>query len=176
MTFHETKLPGVLEIHLEPQHDERGFFARCWCQKELGSIGLNTRVTQCSVSFNSRKGTLRGMHYQTVPFSETKTVRCTKGAIYDVVVDLRPGSPTFKQWVAAVLTGTNRHMLYVPEGCAHGLMTLDDETEVFYQISAFYNPESARGVRWDDPAFGISWPLSVEVISERDRTYPNFES
>lgn len=116
------------------------------------------------------------MHYQAAPFPETKIVRCTKGAIYDVVVDLRRNSPSFKDWTAVVLTGANRHMLYVPEGCGHGLMTLEHETEVFYQISEFYNPESARGVRWDDPAFRISWPGAVEVISERDRTYPNFES
>jgi dTDP-4-dehydrorhamnose 3,5-epimerase len=175
MTFHETKLPGVYEIHIEPQCDERGFFARCWCQKELESKGLSARVAQCSISFNARKGTLRGMHGQAEPFSETKIVRCTKGAIYDVAVDLRPNSPTFKEWVAVVLTAENRHMLYVPQGCGHGLMTLEDETEVFYQISEFYNPESSRGVRWDDPAFGISWPSAVEVISERDRTYPDFE-
>jgi len=175
MTFHETKLLGVYEIHIEPQCDERGFFARCWCQKEFESRGLSTRVAQCSISFNARKGTIRGMHYQTEPFSETKTVRCTKGAIYDVAVDLRPNSPTFKEWVAVILTAANRHMLYVPQGCAHGLMTLEDETEVFYQISEFYNPESGRGVRWDDPAFRIPWPSAVEVISERDRTYPDFE-
>lgn len=175
MTFHETKLPGVYEIHIEPQCDERGFFARCWCQKELESRGLSARVAQCSISFNARKGTLRGMHYQAEPFSETKIVRCTKGAIYDVAVDLRPNSPTFKEWVAVILTAANRHMLYVPQGCGHGLMTLEDETEVFYQISEFYNPESARGVRWDDLAFRISWPSAVEVISERDRTYPDFE-
>ena len=176
MTFHETKLPGVFEIHLEPLPDERGFFARCWCQEEFENMGLNTRVAQCSVSFNTRKGTLRGIHYQAAPYSETKVVRCTRGAIYDVVVDLRPDSPAFKEWVAVVLTASNRHMVYVPEGCGHGLMTLEDETEVFYQISKFYNPKSARGVRWDDPAFQIAWPEKVEVISEKDRTYPDFES
>jgi dTDP-4-dehydrorhamnose 3,5-epimerase len=175
MTFHEAKLPGVFEIHLEPHPDERGFFARSWCQKEFENIGLNSRVVQCSVSFNARKGTLRGVHYQSAPYSETKLVRCTQGAIYDVVVDLRPDSPAFKQWIGVVLTASNRHMLYVPEGCGHGLMTLEDETEVFYQISEFYHPESARGVRWDDPAFQISWPGRIEVISGRDRTYPDFE-
>jgi dTDP-4-dehydrorhamnose 3,5-epimerase len=176
MIFQETKLPGVFEIHLEPQYDERGFFARCWCREEFESMGLNIRVAQCSVSFNARKGTLRGMHFQSTPFQETKIVRCTKGAIYDVVVDLRPNSAMFKEWIAVVLTVSNRNMVYVPEGCAHGLMTLEDETEVLYQISEVYNAESSRGVRWDDPAFRISWPGVVEVISERDRTYPNFES
>jgi dTDP-4-dehydrorhamnose 3,5-epimerase len=128
---------------------------------------------QCSISFNARKGTLRGLHYQAVPHAETKLVRCTKGAIYDVVVDLRPRSPTFREWTAVELTAEKRNMVYVPEGCAHGFLTLEDESEVFYQMSEFYDAESARGVRWDDPAFQIAWPGKVEVISERDRTYPN---
>jgi dTDP-4-dehydrorhamnose 3,5-epimerase len=176
MNFHETKLPGVFEVRLEPKVDERGFFARSWCQEEFERFGLNRRVAQCSISFNNRKGTLRGMHYQAAPHAETKVVRCTRGAIYDVVVDLRPHSPSFKEWVAIVLTASSRNMAYVPEGCGHGFMTLEDETEVFYQISEFYHAELARGVRWDDPAFRISWPRTVEVISDRDRTYPNFES
>ena len=158
MIFHETKLPGAFEIHLEAKVDERGFFARSWCQKEFEVNNLNPKVVQCSVSFNSRKGTLRGMHYQAPPHAETKVVRCTRGAIYDVVVDLRPDSPTFKDWIAVVLTAEKRNMVYVPEGCGHGFLTLEDETEVFYQMSEFYNPESARGVRWDDPAFQIAWP------------------
>ena len=176
MIFHETKLARVFEINLELNGDERGFFARSWCQKEFEYKGLNPKVVQCSVSYNARKGTLRGIHYQDTPYPEAKLVRCTKGAIYDVVVDLRPNSPAFKEWVAVVLTGANRQMLYVPEGCGHGLMTLEDETEVFYQISEFYHPESSLGIRWDDPAFRISWPGAVEVMSERDRTYPNFGS
>jgi dTDP-4-dehydrorhamnose 3,5-epimerase len=176
MTFHETKLPGVFEIHIEPKADERGFFARSWCQEEFEGLGLNPRVAQCSISFNARKGTLRGMHYQSAPHTEAKVVRCTRGAIYDVVVDLRSHSPSFKQWIGLRLTASNRNMVYVPEGCGHGLMTLEDETEVFYQISDPYHAELARGVRWDDPAFRISWPSTVEVISDRDRTYPNFES
>jgi dTDP-4-dehydrorhamnose 3,5-epimerase len=159
---------------LEPKADERGFFARSWCQKEFEIHGLNSTLVQCSVSFNIRKGTLRGMHYQAAPHPEAKVVRCTRGAIYDVVVDLRPQSRTFKSWISAVLTAENRKMIYAPEGCAHGFLTLEDETEVFYQISEVYNAESARGVRWDDPAFRIAWPGRVEVISERDRTYPNF--
>jgi dTDP-4-dehydrorhamnose 3,5-epimerase len=175
MIFRETKLPGVFEVHLEPVPDERGFFARTWCQREFEAHRLDTRLVQCDLSFNRRKGTLRGIHFQAPPHAETKLVRCTKGAIYDVVVDLRPGSPTFKGWIAAFLTAANRHTLYVPEGCGHGFLTLEDETEVFYQMSEFYNAESSRGVRWDDPAFQIAWPERVEVISERDRTYPDFE-
>lgn len=175
MTFHQTKLQGVFEIHLDPRPDERGFFARTWCQTEFENRGLNSVVVQCNVSFNTRKGTLRGIHYQAAPFAETKIVRCTRGAVYDVVVDLRPHSPTFKQWTSLVLTDVNRNMIYVPDGCAHGFLTLKDETEVFYQMSEIYKAESARGVRWDDPAFRIVWPAKVEVISERDRTYPDFE-
>ena len=175
MKFHETRVHGVFEIHLEPISDERGFFARSWCQKEFEAHGLNASLMQCNVSCSAQKGTLRGMHYQAEPYSETKLIRCTQGAIHDVVVDLRPNSPTFKHWTAAVLTSTNRHLLYVPDGCGHGFLTLEDGSEVFYQMSQFYNPQAARGVRWDDPAFGIVWPGEVKVISERDRSYPNFE-
>jgi dTDP-4-dehydrorhamnose 3,5-epimerase len=167
----ETKLPGVFEIYLEPYPDERGFFARSWCQKEFESYNLNPKVVQCNVSFNLRRGTLRGIHYQAAPFPEAKLVRCTMGAIYDVVVDLRSQSPTFRDWVGVKLTAENRHMLYVPEGCGHGFLTLEDNTEIFYQMSEFYHPELARGVRWNDPAIHIVWPAAVEVISERDRTY-----
>jgi len=174
MTFHETKLRWVFEIHLEPKSDERGFFARTWCQKEFAAHGLSPRLVQCNVSFNTRRGTLRGIHYQAAPHAEAKLVRCTKGAIYDVVVDLRPESPTLRGFMAVVLTAKNRRALYVPEGCGHGFLTLEDETEVFYQMSEFYNAKSGRGVRWDDPAFQIAWPEKVEVISERDRSYPNF--
>lgn len=174
MLFRDTSLKGVFEINLERKVDERGFFARTWCQEEFALNGLTSRLVQCSISFNSLKGTLRGMHYQHMPHAETKLVRCTAGSVYDVVLDLRPNSPTFKRWIGIMLTAADRNMIYVPEGCAHGFQTMDDETEVFYQMSEFYNPESARGVRWDDPAFKISWPAPVEVISERDRTYPNF--
>jgi dTDP-4-dehydrorhamnose 3,5-epimerase len=173
--FLETKLPGVVEIHMEPRFDERGFFARTWCQNEFVENGLDARLVQCSVSFNKSKGTLRGMHLQAEPWPETKLVRCTQGAIYDVVIDLRPQSPTFKQWIGVFLTAANRDMLYIPPGCGHGFLTMEDDTEVFYQMSEFYHPELARGVRWDDPAFQIVWPGEMEVISERDRTYPNFE-
>jgi dTDP-4-dehydrorhamnose 3,5-epimerase len=175
MKFHQTKLPGVYEICIEPIADSRGFFARSWCQKEFAAHGLNSSLAQCNISFNTRKGTLRGVHYQVQPFLETKLVRCTRGAIYDVIVDLRPASPTFKQWAAIVLTADKRNMAYVPENCAHGFLTLEDEAEVFYEMSGFYDPASARGVRWNDPAFQIEWPAKVEVISERDSSYPNFE-
>jgi dTDP-4-dehydrorhamnose 3,5-epimerase len=174
MTFHETKIPGVFEIHIEPKRDDRGFFARVWCQKEFTDRGLDSHLVQCSVSYNTQKGTLRGMHYQVTPFQETKVVGCTRGAIYDVVLDLRPQSDTFRDWIGVALTAENRNMVYVPKGCAHGFLTLQDDTEVFYQISEFYDAESARGVRWDDPAFHIVWPQKVEVISQRDQSYPNF--
>ena len=175
MIFINTRLARTYEIHLEPIPDERGFFARSWCQKEFADQGLNPALAQCNVSVTSRKGTLRGLHYQAAPFGEAKLVRCTRGAIYDVVLDLRLHSPTFRDWIAVVLTAEKRNMVYVPEGCGHGFLTLRDDSEVFYQMSEFYNAEAARGVRWDDPAFQITWPEKVEVISERDRTYPNFE-
>jgi dTDP-4-dehydrorhamnose 3,5-epimerase len=174
MIWRESQIPGAFSIQIEPLGDERGFFARSWCQREFEANGLDGRIVQCNISFNTRKGTLRGMHYQAAPFEEAKLVRCTRGAIYDVVVDLRPGSPTFRRWVGFTLTALNREMVYIPKGCAHGFLTLEDETEVFYQMSQFYHPESARGVRWNDPAFNIVWPGAVEVISERDRTYPDF--
>jgi dTDP-4-dehydrorhamnose 3,5-epimerase len=174
MIFHETNLAGVFEILPELMHDERGFFARTWCQNEFSQHGLNSRLVQCSLSFSTRKGTLRGMHYQAAPHAETKLIRCTRGSIYDVIIDVRPDSPTFKQWIAATLTPENRKMLFVPEGCAHGFITQADNSEVFYQMSESYNPQSSRGVRWDDPAFAIVWPENVQVISDRDRTYHNF--
>ena len=175
MEFLRTKLPGAFEILIEEKTDERGFFARTWCQKEFESQGLAGKLVQCSLSFSKRKGTLRGMHYQIAPCEETKLVRCTQGAIYDVVLDLRPKSPAFKNWVAVELTAEKRNMVYVPQGCAHGFLTLEDQSEVAYQMSEFQSPESARGVHWDDPAFQIKWPAKVEVISERDRTYPDFQ-
>jgi dTDP-4-dehydrorhamnose 3,5-epimerase len=174
MNFQETKLSGVFEINIEPHSDERGFFARSWCEKEFNDKGLNPALVQCSISLNTRKGTLRGMHYQVAPFPETKVVRCTQGAIHDVVVDLRPASVTYKDWIGVVLTAQKRNMIYVPAGCAHGFLTLENDTEVFYQISEFYHPESARGVRWNDPAFRIVWPEKVVMISERDGNYPDF--
>lgn len=175
MFFRETKLPGVFEIHLEPHLDDRGFFARTWCREEFGAHGLNPRLVQCNISFNIRKGTLRGMHFQLPPHAESKLVRCTMGAIYDVVLDMRPQSVTYCQWIGVTLSAENRKMAYIPEGCAHGFLTLEDNTEVFYQMSEFYNQESARGVRWNDPAFQIAWPSAPTVISERDRTYQDFK-
>jgi dTDP-4-dehydrorhamnose 3,5-epimerase len=175
MTFHETAISGAFEIRANRIPDERGFFARTWCRNEFEEHGLESVLLQCNISYNARRGTLRGMHYQAAPFAESKLVRCTQGAIYDVVLDLRPQSPSFKQWIAVTLTAENRDMVYVPKGCAHGFLTLQDQTEVFYQMSEVYNAESARGVRWDDPAFNIAWPEKVEVISERDRTYPDFK-
>ena len=175
MRFHETKLSGVFEITLDPHVDERGFFARTWCQRELEKEGLNTKLVQCNVSFNTRRGTLRGLHYQEAPYVETKIVSCIRGGLQDVVVDLRRDSPTFKSWTSVVLTAAKRNMIYIPEGCGHGFLTLEDESEVFFQMSEFYRPEAARGVRWNDPAFGIVWPAAVDVVSERDRTYPDFK-
>lgn len=174
MLFRKTGMGGVVEIQVERKTDERGFFARTWCQREFDQAGLNPDLVQCSISYNPHRHTLRGMHYQAAPYKETKLVRCTRGAIHDVVVDLRPQSPTFKQWVGVTLTADDRNMIYIPEGCAHGLLTLQDDCEIFYQMSQFYYPDSARGVRWDDPAFGITWPAQPQLISERDRTYPDF--
>lgn len=175
MEFLKTILPGVFEIHIEAKPDERGFFARTWCQKEFESQGLAGRLVQCSLSFNTKKGTLRGLHYQAAPYEETKLIRCSQGAIYDVVLDLRPKSPAFKAWIAVELTAEKRNIIYVPQGCAHGFLTLENGSEVIYQMSEFQHAQSARGVRWDDPAFQIKWPGKVEVISERDRNYPNFQ-
>ncbi len=175
MIFHETKLQGVYEIHLEPKADERGFFARSWCQREFEEHDLNSVTVQCSVAFNEKKWTLRGLHYQAEPHPESKLVRCTQGKIYDVVVDLRPASRTFKKWIGVVLSAATRHMIFVPGGCGHGLLTLEDRTEVFYQMSEFYYPELSRGVRWNDPAFQIEWPAQPLIISDRDRTYPDFK-
>ncbi len=174
MIFIETKLKGAFIIEPKLLEDERGFFSRTFDQKEFEAHGLNFRIVQCSISFNKKKGTLRGMHYQIGPYEEAKLVRCTRGTIYDVIVDLRPQSPTFKQWIALQLTAENRRMLYVPEGFAHGFQTLEDNTEVFYQMSEFYHPECARGVRWDDPAFGIEWPEDERIISVRDQQYSDF--
>lgn len=177
MIFRETRLKGVFEIDLAPQQDERGFFARSYCRREFEAHGLNPQVAQCNVSYNRQRGTLRGMHYQLAPDAEAKLIRCVRGALYDVVIDVRGDSPTFRQWTAVELragNGTPSRMLYVPEGFAHGFLTLEDHTEVFYQMSSFYAPEAARGFRWNDPGFSVDWPEPVRVISERDRSYPDF--
>lgn len=173
MKFTPTKLAGVWLVDLERREDERGWFARTWCAEEFAARGLPTAFSQCSASFNQRRGTLRGMHYQIAPHEEAKLVRCVRGALFDVALDLRPASATFKQWVGAELTAENGRALFIPEGCAHGFQTLVDDTEVFYQIAGAYHPASGRGVRWDDPAFGIEWPCEAELIcSERDASYP----
>lgn len=174
MIFIETGLPGTVVIEPERVVDERGFFARTCCRQEFAAHGLKSDWVQCSVSFNALKGTLRGMHYQAAPYEEAKLVRCTMGAVHDVVIDLRRDSPAFGQHVAVVLSAENRRLLYIPEGLANGFQTLEDSSEVFYQISQFYAPEYSRGVRWDDPAFGICWPQADRIILARDLAYPDF--
>lgn len=174
MQFTETGIPGAWIIDPDAFPDERGLFARVFCREEFSRRGLNPEIAQANASFSPRRGTLRGMHFQAPPMAEAKLVRCTAGAIFDVVLDLRRDSPAFLRWHGVELSARNRRMLYVPEGCAHGLLTLADDTEVSYLISQTYSPEHARGVRWDDPAFGIAWPEPVRVIGERDRTYPDF--
>ncbi len=174
MIFTETKLSGATIVDLAPHYDERGFFSRSWCQREFVAHGLNPKLVQCNVSYNQKRGTLRGMHLQDAPFAEAKLVRCTRGGIYDVVIDLRAESDTYLQWLGVELTAENHRALFVPEGFAHGFITLEDDTEVFYQMSEFFAPECARGYRWNDPAFGIVWPVAVEVISEKDAALPDF--
>ncbi|MDX2256969.1 MAG: dTDP-4-dehydrorhamnose 3,5-epimerase [Pseudanabaenaceae cyanobacterium bins.39] len=172
MKFLETKLKGAYVIELELISDHRGFFARSWCEQEFRDRGLNPNLVQCNISFNLQKGTLRGMHYQTKPHEEAKLVRCTQGSIYDVIIDIRPESDTFKSWFAIELSAANRTMLYIPEGFAHGFQTLEDNTEVFYQMAEFFHPESAQGIRWDDPAFQVEWISDRQVISQKDLSYP----
>ena len=174
MIFRESSLRGAWVIEPEEIIDNRGFFARSYCFTEFEKHGLNSRVVQCNISYNIQAGTLRGMHYQAEPYEEAKLVRCTKGAIYDVIVDLRRGSPSFRKHFGVTLSAENHKMLYVPEKFAHGFLTLEDQTEVFYQMSEIHAPESARGFRWNDPAFGIEWPMEPAVISERDRNYPDY--
>ncbi len=176
MIFSETELKGAFLIEPERKEDYRGFFARTWCQQEFESHGLNSHLVQCSLSFNKKKGTLRGMHYQTRPYEEAKLVRCTKGELFDVIIDLRPNSSTFKSYFSVVLNDENRMMLYIPEGFAHGFQTLADNTEIFYQMSQFYSPDHSAGIRWNDPAFGIKWPNDTRIILERDMNYPDFAS
>jgi dTDP-4-dehydrorhamnose 3,5-epimerase len=174
MIFAATPLEGAFVIDIERHHDSRGFFARSFCQEEFRKMGLNPLLAQCNISFNEKVGTFRGMHYQVPPHAEAKLVRCTRGSLYDIIVDLRPGSPTFRKHFGVTLTDKNRRMLYIPELFAHGFITTQEETEIFYQMSEFYTPESARGFRWNDPYFDIRLPVEVSVISDRDRTYPDF--
>ena len=176
MRFEQSPLPGAFVVDVDRKDDERGFFARTFCHDEFSEHGLVADYAQSSVSFNKRKGTLRGMHFQKKPHEETKLVRCTMGAIYDVIVDLRPGSPRQTRWFGIELSAVNRRALYVPKGFAHGFITLADESEVLYQISTQFHPESAAGVRWNDPAFTIEWPLEAVVMSGRDRSYPDYQA
>jgi dTDP-4-dehydrorhamnose 3,5-epimerase len=174
MIFKETKLAGAFLIEAERLEDERGFFSRTWSQREFEQQGLSSRLVECNISFNRKRGTLRGLHYQAPPHGQAKLVRCTMGAVFDVILDLRPNSSTFRHWVSAQLSADNRAMLYVPEGFAHGFQTLEDDSEIFYQMSQYYAPESSRGVRWNDPAFGVTWPEDNRFINARDREYPDF--
>ncbi len=175
MIFEETPLRGAYIIHPDRFDDERGYFARTFCSREYEAHGLSPTVAQCNTSWNRHRGTLRGLHWQEAPHREVKLVRCAAGALFDVIVDLRPESHTFKRWFGLELTPTNGRLLYIPERFAHGYLTLEEGTEVAYQMSTFYAPGFTRGARYDDPAFGIVWPEPVMVIAERDRTYPDFE-
>jgi dTDP-4-dehydrorhamnose 3,5-epimerase len=175
MRFIPSPLPGVFSIEPELRTDERGFFARTWCREEFAAAGIAANWVQSNVSFNARAGTLRGMHWQGTPFEEVKLVRCTMGAAYDVVLDARPESATFRQWVAFEISAENRRAVYIPGGYAHGFQTLCDATELLYFMSEYYHPEAARGVRWDDPSFGIAWPTyEARIIAARDLAFPDF--
>ncbi|MBC8555972.1 MAG: dTDP-4-dehydrorhamnose 3,5-epimerase [Candidatus Brocadiales bacterium] len=176
MKFNPTLLSGAFIVEPEFHEDERGGFSRSFCRKEFEDMGLNPNIAQCNISFNKKKGTLRGMHYQVGHHAEAKLVRCTKGSIYDVIIDLRPEMPEFKKWFSVELSAENQKMLYIPEGFAHGFQTLTDNTEIFYQMSGFYFPDSARGVRWDDPCFNIKWPDDNRIISQKDLDYSDFNS
>ena len=172
MIFTPSPLPGAFIVEIEPHLDERGFFARTYCAAEFSAQGLGPPLHQCSVSYNARKGTLRGLHYQGAPHEEHKLVRCTAGAVFDVIVDIRTASPTYRRWFGAELTMDNRRSLFIPPGFAHGFMSLTDDAEVYYMISVAHAPQFSRGLRWNDPAFAIKWPLPPAVISERDAGYP----
>lgn len=176
MIFGATQIAGAWLIDIEPLRDERGFFSRTWCQRELTAHGLDAEIAQESVSWNHERGTTRGLHFQRPPHAEIKIVRCTRGAIFDVIVDIRPDSPTFRQWQGVELTADNRRAFYIPKGCAHGFQTLANETEISYVISTFYVPQASAGYRYNDPAFGITWPLPVTIISENDLRWPDFEA
>ncbi|MBI1910224.1 MAG: dTDP-4-dehydrorhamnose 3,5-epimerase [Deltaproteobacteria bacterium] len=176
MKFIETPLKKAFVVEVEPAFDDRGFFARSWCHEEFSKHGLNADLVQCNISFNLKKGVLRGMHYQAKPHEEAKLVRCTQGGIYDVIIDLRPESSTYKKWFSVELTGENRKMLYIPEGFSHGFQTLTDNAEVFYQMSTLHHPESACGIRWNDPTFKVKWPTVNDlIISSKDQNYPDFK-
>jgi len=175
MKFDACTLPGAFIIRLERHQDERGFFARSFCRHEFAQHGLVADVAQSNISYNARRGTLRGIHFQRAPHEEIKLVRCIRGAIYDVIVDIRPGSQTYRKWLSIELSAENRVALYVPAGFGHGFQTLEDDTEIFYQMSTFYEPSAADGFRWDDPAFSVEWPIADPIISDRDRGYPDWQ-
>ena len=176
MIFEKIKIAGAWMVGLNRLGDDRGFFARAWCREEFAAKGITAELSQANLSFTQHAGTVRGMHFQNEPNAEMKAVRCVRGAIFDVVLDLRQESPTFRQWTGVELNAENRQMLVVPEGCAHGFQTLLDDTEVYYLVSASYSEESEEGIRWDDPAFNVQWPLPVSRISAKDKEYPNFKS
>jgi len=172
--FLPTAIPGAFTLELDRKEDERGYFARTWCKREFEEMGLNTDLAQCNVSYSPRRGTLRGMHWQVAPYGEAKLVRCARGVIWDVIIDLRPESPTYAMHIGVELTADSGRALYIPEGLAHGFVTLTDDCEVFYQMSAYYEPAAARGVRWNDPAFDIDWPVTDPILHPRDASYPDF--
>ena len=176
MMFNPTPLAGACTIELEKRGDDRGFFARLFCEREFAQAGLETHFVQINNSLSAKRGTLRGLHYQLPPAGEVKVVRCVRGALWDVILDLRAGSPTFGKWFGAELSAENRRMMYVPRGFAHGFVTLADDTEAVYLVSAFYSPENERGVRFDDPAHAIAWPIGPEEISEKDRNWPDLNA
>lgn len=174
MIFTELELKGAYLLEIKKISDDRGFFGRSWCKNEMEEHGLNGNVVQQNVSLSKQKGTLRGMHYQPDPYAETKLIRCTRGTIYDVIIDIRPDSPTWKQWVGVELSADNYKMVYVPEGFAHGFLTLEDNSEVTYLVTQFYAPGAEAGIRYNDPLFGVEWPGKVQVISDRDSSHPDF--
>ena len=176
MIFRETPISGAYVIEPERIEDHRGFFARIWCKKELGQRGLETELAQSNIGFSSRRGTLRGLHFQEAPHTEVKIVRCTRGSIFDVIVDLRPDSSSYKRWFGTELSDENGKMIYAPEGCAQGYITLTDNSEMYYHTSDFYHPESASGVRYNDPEFGVVWPVEIAVISQQDKEWPDYST
>ena len=175
MKFIETDLSGAFVVKTDRHQDERGFFSRAFCRREFEERGLNSEIAQCNISYNKSRGTLRGMHFQVSPHQEVKLVRCLRGSVFDVLIDLRPDSPTYRRWTGVTLSAETDNAVYIPEKFAHGFLTLEDDTILYYQVSEFHRPESGRGVRWNDPAFGIDWPEEPRVISEKDRCYPDFE-